>query len=224
MPVDPTLGTSGIHDIGVRSIVSGRPIVGASGETGPQKPISDQIQVFGGIAGELRLANSRAQEAQTTIKQVRVGMLGLDLIQAKLESAASPGSGRITDSVMSTLRRDIADIVKKDGFAGDSGFMQEDIRSLVSEREGEIPSEAYLRSLRTVDQMRTKLDGVFKEAQQALATNEVTRANLASAMNLRVAQGREEAASLVEQVRQGIGTYGAGISPNVQRSAVLKLV
>jgi hypothetical protein len=176
------------------------------------------------MANELRLANSASQNAQSQLQRVHVGLLGLDLIQAKVESLATPGSGKITEPAMAALRQGMADIVDQSRFGGKPVYDQEDASALLQIRPGESPSAGYLRSLQTVDQMRASLESVLEEAQRGLASNEVTRANLLSAMNLRSAGGREEAAALVQEVRRTVANQGGTMDLNLQPSAVMRLV
>jgi hypothetical protein len=158
------------------------------------------------------------------LQRVNVGLLGLDLIQAKVESFALPGSGKITESAMAALRQEIADILDQSRFGGESVYDQEDASALLRTRQGESPSAGYLRSLQAVDQMRASLEGMLGEAQRGLASNEVTRANLLSAMNLRSAGGREEAAALVQEVRRTVTDQGGTMNLNLQPGAVMRLV
>ncbi len=224
MPVDPTTGTSGAHEIGLRSLVSGRPVVSTAAKSESGVPASDRVQVAGGMANELRLVNSSTQNVQSQLQRIHVGILGLDLIQAKIESFATPGSAKITESAMTGLRDEVSDIIDQSRFGGKPVYDQEDVNELLRAQPEESPSNAYLRSLQTVDRMRTSLEGALEEARRGLASNEVTRANLLSAMNLRVAGGRDEAATLVDQVRRSLIDQGGTMDLNLQPSAVMRLV
>jgi hypothetical protein len=187
-------------------------------------PVADRVQVTRGMANELRLANSAAQNAQSQLQRIQVGLLNLDQIQAKVESFASPGTGKITESVMTDLRREMANIVDQSRFGGEPVYDREDLSMLFDSREDESPSEAYIRALQAVDRMRAGLESGLEEARHGLASNEVTRANLLSAMNIRSAGGREEAAALVRQVRQTVVDQGDTMGLNLQPGVVMRLV